>query len=72
MAKNSIDNCEDPYYDLVYAIVRLAREDLLRANTPHLFRMSALRFFLSDTFVSYTNLDGAEIAYQLVETLPDG
>lgn len=55
------------YENLVCAIVRQAREDVLSFAPTNLIRQDAEDFFLSEYFEQLTNLDGFEILYRLTE-----
>lgn len=53
------------YNNLVRAIVRQAREDVMSHKPDNWIRQDAENFFLSDYFEQLTNLDGFEILYKL-------
>lgn len=62
-----IDIHPDGYDALVCAIIRQAREDVLKYSASNHIRQDAEDFFLSEYFEQLTDLDGFEILYKLTE-----
>lgn len=55
------------YDNLLRAIVRQAREDVMNYKPDNWIRQDAEHFFLSEYFEQLTNLDGFKILYKLNE-----